>query len=361
MKKNKRIQKMIMGAMILFFLWTSGCAAERGSDPQAWIDAPREGASITMGESVTVASHLFDRDGVAEVVLSVNGEPYRQDIPSEDGGDFVSIRQEWRPDAPGTYLLRVQGFDRQGEPGNPDTVSILIREEAELVKPLTPAEAAPAATELPTPVISVTPEITITPTLPPPSTITFYADPPTIKAESCSTLYWNVANAKRVIFGGVDQPFSGSFQACLCESARYPLRVVNLDGTETVQTVDVAVTGTCVTETPEPPAADTTPPSIPSPAVPANGLELSCRSSQNLVWLPSTDDASGVSGYFVKLEVQIKAGEWQSAGGYGPLSDKQVNVNVNCGGVYRWMVRAQDGAGNFSSWSAPSTFSVVLN
>jgi hypothetical protein len=38
-----------------------------------------------------------------------------------------------------------------------------------------------------------------------------------------------------------------------------------------------------------------------------------------------------------------------------------VDVNVQCGGVYRWMVRAQDGAGNYSGWSAPSHFSINLD
>jgi hypothetical protein len=59
--------------------------------------------------------------------------------------------------------------------------------------------------------------------------------------------------------------------------------------------------------------------------------------------------------------MEITAGQWQSAGGYGPVPGKQVDVNVQCGGIYRWMVRAQDGAGNFSNWSAPSAFSVTLN
>jgi hypothetical protein len=89
-------------------------------------------------------------------------------------------------------------------------------------------------------------------------------------------------------------------------------------------------------------------------------LELSCRSKQTLAWLP-VSDPSGISGYYVKLEMEVKPGEWRSAGGYGPISGKQVTVNVQCGGIYRWMVRAQDGAGNYSDWSSPSTFSVTLN
>jgi len=96
------------------------------------------------------------------------------------------------------------------------------------------------------------------------------------------------------------------------------------------------------------------------PAVPANGLELSCRSTQTLVWLP-VNDSSGVSGYYAKLERESSPGEWQSVAGYGPVADKQVDVNVDCGSKYRWMVRAQDGVGNLSDWSAPSQFSVTLN
>jgi len=79
-----------------------------------------------------------------------------------------------------------------------------------------------------------------------------------------------------------------------------------------------------------------------------------------LVWLP-VDDPSGIAGYYVKLELEVKPGAWQSAGGYGPVSGKKVDVNVNCGVRYRWMVRAQDGAGNISDWSAPSYFSITLN
>ena len=85
---------------------------------------------------------------------------------------------------------------------------------------------------------------------------------------------------------------------------------------------------------------------------------LTCRSTQTLAWLPVS--GSGIS-YYVKLEMEVKPGQWKSAGGYGPINDKQVTVNVQCGGIYRWMVRAQDSAGNYSDWSAPSAFSVTLN
>jgi hypothetical protein len=222
----------------------------------------------------------------------------------------------------------------------------------------------------PTAVVTLTP--TPTPTaLSLAPVIQFQAVPPEIQAGACTTLRWHVENVQKIIFGGVEQPFDGSYKDCLCKNERYTLTVNHLDGSQEKRTVDIGVTGVCETPTPEnnnpppvepplPPATDTTPPPAPNSAVPANGLVLSCRSTQTLAWLPVTDP-SGISAYYVKLEMEVKPGQWRSAGGYGPISGKQVNVNVQCGGIYRWMVRAQDGAGNYSDWSPISTFSVILN
>jgi hypothetical protein len=222
----------------------------------------------------------------------------------------------------------------------------------------------------PTAVVTLTSTPTITPTplfLAP--VIQFEAVPPEIQAGACTTLRWHVENVQKVIFGGIEQPLDGSYKDCLCKDQRFNLTIIHLDGKEEKRPVDIAVKGACITVTPPennpppevpPSTSDTTPPPVPSPVVPANGLELSCRSTQTLAWLP-VSDPSGISGYYVKLEMEVKPGQWRSAGGYGPISGKQVTVNVQCGGIYRWMVRAQDGAGNYSDWSAPSTFSVILN
>ena len=360
MNQRTKLRSLVLIAIFLLAWGTTSCASGTTSYPQSWIDYPSDGASIPVGTSVTVISHIFAREGVAEVVLSVNGEPYRRDVPDETGGDFVSMQQVWVPAEAGTYTLQVQGYDRQGQPGHQATVSVDVGGgDVMSVSPTPVITVTSVITDTPTPVITDTPTPVITVTQPPfASIIQFYSYPPEIEAGSCATIYWNVENAQRVIFGGVDQPFSGSYEACLCENERYTLTVVNFDGTEERRTVDINVTGSCVTA-PPPPAADTTPPPVPTPAVPENGLGLSCRSTQTLAWLP-VDDPSGISGYYVKLEIEVKAGEWQSVAGYGPIPDKQAGVNVNCGGRYRWMVRAQDGSGNFSNWSAPSYFTIDL-
>jgi hypothetical protein len=89
-------------------------------------------------------------------------------------------------------------------------------------------------------------------------------------------------------------------------------------------------------------------------------LEIACKSSQTLVWIPVSDPSSPVV-YYVKLQKQVTPGNWQSAGGWGPVSGKQVDASVDCGIQYRWTVRAQDGAGNYSDWAPWSHFSISMS
>ena len=290
MKNNHKRNILILVIIFLLTWGLSSCAAGGTATAQAWIDYPSEGESLPLGAPVTVLSHGFARQGVAEVVLAVNGEAYRRDVPAEVGSDFASMGQVWVPVEAGLYTLQVQVYDRQGGSGTPATVSVEVLGQAEAATPtlvvtVTPVDTLTAVVTM-TQVVTVTPVITLTPVV-----ITFTSPPP------------------------VEPP---------------------------------------------PPEADTQAPPVPTPVVPANGLELVCRATQTLAWLP-VDDPSGISGYYVRLEKEITPGEWQSAAGYGPVPDKQVGVNVDCGLKYRWAVRAEDGAGNFSGWSAFSQFSVTLN
>jgi hypothetical protein len=72
-------------------------------------------------------------------------------------------------------------------------------------------------------------------------------------------------------------------------------------------------------------------------------------------------DPGGISGYYVELERRTHPkASWEVAGKWGPVSGKQIEVPVECAFYYRWRVRAQDGAGNYSDWSSWSHFSVTL-
>jgi hypothetical protein len=366
MKKIRWLNLLIYILTLFSVLGTSACGRVADAGPRVWIDFPGDGVSVPLGTVVTVMSHAYAQGGVAEIVLTIDGAAYRRDAPATPGAQYVQVSQDWLPPAEGIYALQVQAYGVGGQLSN--TVSITVRVGGITPTPTatTPPTSTPTATATTPPTSTFTPS----PTIPPNAGIQFWADPPQIQAGTCTTIRWHVENAARVIFGNVDQPFDGSYQACLCHSERYTLTVVQLDASQVSQTLDIPVNGSCVTPTtpapqqeqqpPPQPQQDTTAPPVPSPAVPANGLTLSCRSTQTLVWMPVKDPSSPVR-YYVKLEISVKKGQWQSAGGYGPITGKQVDANVQCGGIYRWVVRAEDAAGNVSNWSAPSGFAINLD
>jgi hypothetical protein len=220
-----------------------------------------------------------------------------------------------------------------------------------------------------------TPDVTLAPTSTPTSSsslipvITFIADPPEIQAGACTIMRWHVENAQKVILGGAEQPFDGTYKDCMCKTQRYTLTIVHLDGKEEKRPVTVNVKGSCVSlETPPAtnppdanPPADTSLPPAPSPAIPADGLTLSCRGSQNLVWVPVTA-SSGIAEYQVQVQRQSGDGNWHDVPGsvFTGISGKSQTILVECGWYYRWQVRAVAGNGSASEWSGWRQFAVTL-
>ena len=354
--------------------------------PKAWIDSPIDGASVPVGTPVSVISHAFVKEGVAEVLLSVDGKPFKRGSTSPPGASFGKITQDWLPAEAGEYVLQVRAYDANGEASNPATIKVRVVGQLALEVTDTPTPTStmsppdvldipsdtprppdvvvgptdtytpepptatwtipppdpPTATFTPTP--TLTPEPTDTPW--PPAQINFRADQTSIEQGNCTTLRWDVEYATAIYLDGDGVAGHDSRQACPQNTQTYTLRVEAAQGGGDRQvTIQVSV------------PQDTTPPPAPSPAVPANGLTLDCRSTQNLVWMP-VDDPSGIEGYYVKLQLQVSKDNWQSAGGWGPVSGKQVEAKVKCGVFYRWAVRARDKAGNDSDWSDWSNFSV---
>jgi hypothetical protein len=253
-------------------------------------------------------------------------------LPVGDAGELVFAFPYSGEHAVGVVLDAGESVVESNEGNNVYEGSLRCGEEAETEEP---------ATE--------TPELE--------AVVQFWAEPEEIDAGSCTVLKWHVENVESVVFGNLDQPLDGEYHACLCEGARYTLRVTHTDGTEEKFPLDVTVTGTCATPTVE----DTTPPPIPSPSVPANGLELSCRPSQTLTWL-TVDDPSGIAQYQVQVERHSGDNNWQAVPGstFTGISGKTKDISVECGWYYRWRVRAIDGAGNTSAWSGWWTFIITL-
>jgi len=256
----------------LFALLTGGlsCIAQPEGIPRAWIDVPRDGTEVKVGTTVSVVSHAYARDGVAEIMLSVDGEPYRRELPLQPGASFTAITQEWLPEEPGEYVLQVWAYDTKGEVSNPAAIRVRAVSEVALIPTEVPTAVVteeptivptevptliptPTFTFTPTPTFTptFTPTPTITPTSIPPAEVSFWVERDTITSGECTVLHWDVEHAAAVYLDGEGVAGHATRQVCPASTTIYHLHVVAPAGD-----VDRSVT---VTVTAPP---DTTPPTI---------------------------------------------------------------------------------------------------
>lgn len=385
MKTQSIIPKTYLITILLILaVGTLSCSGEMDGRPRAWIDFPRDGANVPIGTSVKVASHAFAQEGVAEVVLSVNGEAYRRDAPVDPGAEFTEVSQEWIPTAEGVYTLQVRVYDTLGEYSNPATISVRVGDLAAVE----PIEIDPA-TRTPTPVISITPTLTFTPVVEEAEPEVVEEEPEVEEVATCPPVATALKNANcrsgpgtaYPVIGSLNQGMSSTVVGRNADSSWWVIDNPSGSGScwiwgEIVEvkpdTCDVPILAApplpptdtptlpppTPTFTPTTPPQDTTPPSVPSPQSPGNGSTVACSTSVTLSWSASSDE-SGIATYYIKLEKQISPGNWQSAGGFTSTTTS-VDVPVDCGIVYRWTVRAEDNAGNISDWSGFSQFGVNL-
>ncbi|MBN1657871.1 MAG: hypothetical protein JXA93_05690 [Anaerolineae bacterium] len=385
--RNCALNVILMVALLASLGGLSSCSAtpEQGTavaevHSRAWIDFPRNGANIPAGASVTVVSHAYAADGVTEVLLSVNGVAYRRDPAAATGEELVEVRQEWLAQVPGLTTLEVRAYDAAGRVSGADAIIVRVMGDTQATTEAPSLEPTPTSTWTPipspaatatiaTPIETPTPSPTQTPTkaptrtrtptpiptpIPtptrtpfPPVEVSFRADQASITAGTCTTLRWDVEYATAVYLDGEGVVGHGTRQVCPASTTTYVLRV-EAPGGDVTRSVTITVIA----------PVDTTPPPVPQPYVPANGLVIGCVSKQTLAWLPVTDP-SGVT-YGLRLERQITATQWDLVREWDALVEKQVEAQVQCGVYYRWRVRARDGAGNVSAWSEWFAFSISM-
>lgn len=324
------------------------------SGVSVWIDVPLDGLEFPDVQAIKIEGHAASPASISRIEIWINGALQETIKDPLTESDLASFHTAWSPPAPGDYTIQAIAFSADGSASAPDSARVTFGGVTPDGNCPTPVGGGPA------PESCITPVVTDTPTSPPGAVVQFWADPAQVQAGACVDIRWHVENVQRVVFGGVDQPFDGSYQDCLCANQRYSLTVTHMDGSEEKRSVEIAVIGSCVTQT-SPPPQDTTPPPAPSPMVPAEGLSIACEASQSLVWLP-VDDESGIAEYQVQVQRHSGNNNWQSApGGEINVTDKSTSVPVECGWYYRWRVRAMDGAGNLGSWSGWSSFTITLS
>ncbi len=393
----------VCGSLAVISLILNACASALAGDAAIWIDAPRDGLTFEAVQPIAVEGHASSRGGVSRVEVWVDGALIETISELAPKGEFVSYHTTWSPSGTGTYTIQTVAYSIDGVASAPDsarvtfggiaTVPITPPPEAGCPTPVgggpTPVSCEPDSSGCPTPIgggptpVSCEPESSGCPTPPgggptpvscepvsggcptpvgggptPVSceapVVNFWADPPEISAGACTDIRWHVENVQSIVFGGINQPFDGSYEACLCANERYSLLVNYLDGTQDKPYVTVTVSGSCETEAP----GDSEPPPAPVLVVPANGLVIGCKGSQTLAWLPA-EDPSGIAKYHVQVQRHSGNNQWKTVEDLA-AAGKSVNVSVECGWYYRWRVSAIDGAGNTGAWSDWSEFTINL-
>ncbi len=357
MKARYSLGRLTLVLLLLALLaGVASCTKKAAAGPRAWIDSPREGASLPPGTPVPVVCRATAPKGVAEVFLSVNGAPYRS-VPVADAATSCAVTMDWLPAEPGMYTLQVTAQDTAGTASGPDTVIVKI-EGATSGQPTetlatvaveeTPAEATatPTATvEEPTPTPTNKPSatLTLTATPIPPAEVAFSAEQETIHAGECTILHWSVEHATGVYLNGAGVVGSDSKEVCPAVTTTYALHVQAPGGN-----VDVNVTVTVL--------PDETAPAVPKLKSPEDGQSvtpLTCPAKITLAWSPVTDP----SGVTYEVIVFWKDGvTWRKLDDWGSLTKTSFNVILDCSKEYRWSVRARDGAGNWSAWADAFVF-----
>jgi hypothetical protein len=312
----------------------AACAPADAGSPRAWIDIPLDGSEIVAGTEIEVLSHASAQAGVAEVMLAVDGVPYRRDPPEEHGAQFSRVRQSWLAEPAGDHALQVVAYSVEGAASSPSVAWVHV-----LPAPtLTP-------TPTPTPVATLTPVPTVSPTVPPTAYVALSADRTALVQGECTTLRWQVLNATSVHLDGAGVDAQGTRQVCPTASRTYRLQATTLAGPEE-QSVTIQVRA----------PADTAPPDIGSVSASTGTVYMPNCTPNTVTITAQVSDAVGVDK--IQVVYRVSGGSWEtrtmngSGGGYqatldwGALEKSRDPVPTTGGTVVEYYIRARDAAGN---------------
>jgi hypothetical protein len=379
MRVLHRSSVVILFLVLLGLLVVALSCAPAEAGPRAWIDWPSNGFETSVGTTLTLIAHAYAEEGVAEVQLAVDRQPYRVAAPDQPGEQFVQVSIEWFADEPGTYLLSVTSFDANGQASNSASVTVHVTgEEPQLV--LTPApeatappatstpEEEPAATlaptEAPQPATATSPPPTGTPLPPtatpePPRITSFEVNRNQITAGQCVRFSWRIDGSPTAIYfdgEGVTSP--DSRERCPAATRSFELRAEGPSGAD-AQSITVVVLE------PSPTPGDTEGPLIQNETAPQQMWAPdggACREDEPYQFQAQVSDPSGV--LWVKLIYSIDGGNEQS-GAMQLASGTTYRMNLTLpnlqgdGGTFRWRIRACDKV-NPMNCSDSSTHTITI-
>ncbi|MBI9046442.1 MAG: hypothetical protein JEZ06_18270 [Anaerolineaceae bacterium] len=297
-----------------------------------WIEFPYDG-QILADKELTFVVYASSTEGVESINLSINGES----IPisslnhlSSDGSMILaSIEQPWEPTEKGEFILIADAM------GASSSITFCIETCDD-----SGIELKSSDTPTPTPEVSPTPTATVYAA--PETSIELGADPYTIDAGDCTTVYWNTDGFVNVTLNSDAVDFNGALEQCLCENTVYTLSGTDSIGGVESEQITVIVNGSCYEE------IDTEGPII-EPWTFTHWED--CR----FFGLAGISDPSGVSS--AKFYYNLNDGGWYSVwmmdlGGDAWESEVGVSVSDGMGtpaGSFQYYFEATDGNGNTST------------
>jgi hypothetical protein len=99
-------------------------------------------------------------------------------------------------------------------------------------------------------------------------------------------------------------------------------------------------------------------PDIIAPSVPSGLIQTTIQGTAILDWNDSTDNKSGIKRYEVQVD---KHRDFLSLDKSTSVTASGTTVTGFSDGNYFWRVRAQDNAGNWSTWSTPTNFTIIVD
>ncbi len=170
MKNNRSRLKRTFLPLLLTLAITSACGALGGgtsvpAKPVASITAPTSGSSFALGQEVRISYSAADVKGVAQVELSIDGQPQQVEVVSPPVNSFAAA-YTWYPQVVGSHAVELRAFNVDGQASDLVQIVVAVQDTGAAVATATPSPTTPIPTPTPT-FIVFTPTPVLQPTATP--------------------------------------------------------------------------------------------------------------------------------------------------------------------------------------------------
>ncbi len=156
----------LVGLLLVWFviLTMTACGGSaQPTRPIASITAPANGATFAVGQPVAIAFTAADVKGVAQVELSIDGQPVRVEPVNPPVNSFAATHT-WRPAMTGSHAIELRAFNVDGQVSDPVQIAVIVLAAAAEIPSPAPVELTPTPAPIAfTPTFTPLPPLTPTP------------------------------------------------------------------------------------------------------------------------------------------------------------------------------------------------------